>query len=42
MKWITPDPAPPPHAPAADVVTLRLKPTPAQAALRRLRVVGED
>jgi len=39
VEWIVPDPTPAPFAPAADVVPLRLKPTPAQKALRRLRVV---
>jgi hypothetical protein len=40
VEWIVPDPAPPPFAPAAaDVVPLRLKPTPAQKALRELRVI---
>ena len=39
VEWIVPDPATPPYAPAADVVPLRLRPTPAQKALRTLRVV---
>ncbi len=39
VEWIVPDPTPPPFAPAADVVPLRLRPTPAQKALRTLRVI---
>ena len=39
VEWIVPDPTPDPYAPAADVVPLRLKPTPAQKALRTLKVV---
>lgn len=39
VEWIVPDTTPPPHAPTADVVPLRLKPTPAQKALRTMRVV---
>jgi hypothetical protein len=40
LDWVVPDPAPPPLAPAADVLPLRLAPTPAEKALRKLRVVG--
>lgn len=40
VEWIVPDTTPAPFAPAADVVPLRLKPTPAAAALRKLRVIG--
>ena len=40
MEWVVPDTTPAPFAPAADVVPLRLKPTPAEKALRTLRVVG--
>ncbi|RYE86286.1 MAG: hypothetical protein EOP19_07260 [Hyphomicrobiales bacterium] len=39
VEWIVPDPSPPPFAPTSDVVPLRLKPTPAQKALRTLKVV---
>jgi hypothetical protein len=39
VEWIVPDGKPAPFAPAADVVPLRLKPTPTQRALRHLRVV---
>ena len=39
IEWIMPSATPSPFAPAADVVPLRLKPTPAQRALRKLRVV---
>lgn len=39
VEWIVPDASPPPFAPTADVVPLRLKPTPAQRALRTMRVI---
>jgi hypothetical protein len=42
VEWVVPDDAPPPYAPSADVVPLRLKPTPAQKALRTLKVVASN
>jgi hypothetical protein len=40
VEWIVPDTTPAPFAPAADVVPLRLRPTRAAEALKKLRVVN--